>query len=828
MEEERPASALDNDLVLSSVLKYSSASDLASSLGRVSHRWRELSAHTSVWEIQAAHMYPIDFPYLKHIIAFAGELGGCLGRARAWSAVQRRWRGIDPEVATGIPRASRSIRQPQPQPRPYQPSSAWTRPARGPVFCTNALGHRMFAHSGEDGAIRISRWEPLSFPSSSPCMVDTAAARITPHTAGVGQPAPAGSGYLRHIAAQQQRVTRSMDVGRIHMLDTWPAHSHGVLALSADISTQTLVSGDWHGACKVWALHRTRHCDCQAVPVHELRACCVSMGIGVRDVPSGEAGRATFVYRLQEVQRLQGQGHTQLGTLEGHTGTIVAAAHHGDLCVTCSHDGTVRVWDLKLSSPQVEQTRKAWGWSSTTLHDAAPGSVSAVTPLWRRECSVTMRGHTGPVDSVFLDTRHARVLSGGKDGDVRVWDIGTGKCVHTFEGPDAWVWSVKSGSTYLDSGCEQPGVRHRSVPARPGGRVSSQAGDSSATGATGGPTASNTVIAPPLLPVSSAGIPGTTVPEAHWELFTGASDAISSAQAAAQGTAVDPLMSNPPEFAGVRTHLIRPRASDADEAPYGESEGPGAGAVYQPLGERAPVHGDADSSEEEEENDQEEEEDEQAYLLNLREQYEERRALEASLGCRTLLERDGQGEEITGPRPLQPYAGWTTEEEAEDRNEGEREDDQAGAAEDADESSDPLAVTGTTTDTTDRGACGVGDDGQLIFSTGTDGWIRLYDLRSKCAVGKTYLEPDTPAWERDDIPCSGLALQLAHARFVTASFDGIVRVWDARMLKPTMHLQARTPDSVSLSRCDVSHDTIAVGASDGSIQMWDMYPERAS
>jgi hypothetical protein len=220
------------------------------------------------------------------------------------------------------------------------------------------------------------------------------------------------------------------------------------------------------------------------------------------------------------------------------------------------------------------------------------------------------------------------------------------------------------------------------------------------------------------------------------------------------------------------------------------TDGAGDGEEEDEQGAGEDQHEEEDEDEEAMFDDEDEESEERIFAL--RERYEGRRAREASLGARTVLERNEQGEEYTGSRPLQPY--------------------------------EELYAAGGTVEV---GACGVGSEGNLIFSTATDGWVRVYDLRSKSAVAKSYLEPSNPSDERVDIPCSGLALQLAHARFVTASFDGIVRVWDARMLRPYMRLHARNAEAISLSRCDVSHDTIAAGGSDGSIQMWDMWPERS-
>ncbi len=99
--------------------------------------------------------------------------------------------------------------------------------------------------------------------------------------------------------------------------------------------------------------------------------------------------------------------------LEGHTGRITKIAYStdGKRILTASHDGTVRVWDAEGKELQ--------------RFDAHMGQKVAVTSsgLQPREERVINRGAW---DATFSKDR-TRIVSGGVDGTVRVWDVDTAK-----------------------------------------------------------------------------------------------------------------------------------------------------------------------------------------------------------------------------------------------------------------------------------------------------------------------------------------------------------------------------------------------------------------
>lgn len=65
-----------------------------------------------------------------------------------------------------------------------------------------------------------------------------------------------------------------------------------------------------------------------------------------------------------------------------------------------------------------------------------------VWDLLTGECERALKDHLAPVTSVALTPDGARAVTGSEDKTVRVWDIRSGECVRTLEGHAGGVWNV--------------------------------------------------------------------------------------------------------------------------------------------------------------------------------------------------------------------------------------------------------------------------------------------------------------------------------------------------------------------------------------------------
>jgi WD40 repeat protein len=138
---------------------------------------------------------------------------------------------------------------------------------------------------------------------------------------------------------------------------------------------------------------------------------------------------------------------------EGHTGWINGTIHlaDGQRMMTCSDDGSLRVWNLKSGKQIGEDWRDGDSivWTMALSPDGkkvVSGSNDGGVRLWDIDTGKLIAKwtrHTLLVRSVCWSRDGQRVLSGSYDGTAREWDVENGK---TILGPiktgHRRVWAV--------------------------------------------------------------------------------------------------------------------------------------------------------------------------------------------------------------------------------------------------------------------------------------------------------------------------------------------------------------------------------------------------
>lgn len=161
-------------------------------------------------------------------------------------------------------------------------------------------------------------------------------------------------------------------------------------------------------------------------------------------------------------------------TLRGHTHQVRSVVHlPGGRIVTCSDDGSLRLWDLE-SGTQIGDDWQDKGTLGIVFSIAlspngktiASGSVDGIVRLWDVEKGKVIAkwtGHTLRVCSVCWSGDGERVASASSDGMLRVWDAENGK---TLLGPiktgHSWVYGVSyspDNSKIATGGVYEGGVR---------------------------------------------------------------------------------------------------------------------------------------------------------------------------------------------------------------------------------------------------------------------------------------------------------------------------------------------------------------------------------
>ncbi|EEB05195.1 F-box/WD repeat protein Pof1 [Schizosaccharomyces japonicus yFS275] len=181
--------------------------------------------------------------------------------------------------------------------------------------------------------------------------------------------------------------------------------------------------------------------------------------------------------------------------LEGHSDGIMALQLRGHLLASGSYDTTIRLWDMntmkpirlleghtsgvtclqfdscKLISGSMDKTIKIWNYrtgaclSTFTGHRDSvlclafdstilvSGSADCTVKVWHFVgCKrITLRGHTGPVNSVKISRQRNIVYSCSDDNTIRLWSLTTNTCLAVFNAHIGPVQSLATTDSYLFS-----------------------------------------------------------------------------------------------------------------------------------------------------------------------------------------------------------------------------------------------------------------------------------------------------------------------------------------------------------------------------------------
>ncbi|KAJ3343043.1 protein with putative role during mitosis [Gonapodya sp. JEL0774] len=187
-----------------------------------------------------------------------------------------------------------------------------------------------------------------------------------------------------------------------------------------------------------------------------LASCSIDLTIKLWDVPNGYTNTRTLVghdhsissicflpagdflisasrdktVRLWEVA--SGYG---VKRLEGHGDWVRDAecSADGKLVVSCSNDQTIRIWDFATGECKADLR------DHEHVVECAVFAPVAANPVLRELAGVkSPNGTDQPAIDVSAPAAQF-VVSGSRDKTIKLWDVMTMQCVHTFIGHDNWV-----------------------------------------------------------------------------------------------------------------------------------------------------------------------------------------------------------------------------------------------------------------------------------------------------------------------------------------------------------------------------------------------------
>jgi WD40 repeat protein len=146
---------------------------------------------------------------------------------------------------------------------------------------------------------------------------------------------------------------------------------------------------------------------------------------------------------------------THIQTMRGHTDEVRGVLHlpGGRRIITCSSDGSLRLWDL------VNGTQIGGDWRDNGARESAAykialspngkivssGSQDGKVRLWDVKTGRVIRrwtGHTGYVSSVCWSANGKQIMSGSWDGRVRVWNVKRGERILEIKTGHEDVWAA--------------------------------------------------------------------------------------------------------------------------------------------------------------------------------------------------------------------------------------------------------------------------------------------------------------------------------------------------------------------------------------------------
>lgn len=213
--------------------------------------------------------------------------------------------------------------------------------------------------------------------------------------------------------------------------------------------SQILASAGWDGAVKLWDLHTGQQLQILEDPTSGIVSLTATTDGNL--LVAGSADGTIWVWNLRQLR--QGEPPTLLNSWRKHSSVVAAVAirssnnpGENQILASASRDRSVKLWHLPdgnlqttLSGHQERVTCVTFSPNHSLL---VSGSQDAKIKIWKVASRTAppngepigeLLGHEGVVHAVAL-TADGRAISSSWDRTIKIWQLSTGECLHSFSG----------------------------------------------------------------------------------------------------------------------------------------------------------------------------------------------------------------------------------------------------------------------------------------------------------------------------------------------------------------------------------------------------------